>query len=319
MRSSSISKLGHSGNSRSHRTHAAIPMKSVSNPRADTSKLRRQPAATASAACSGWASSTNSSTDVTMPNPARRSRIASFVSARTLFSVQPDASRFFSCSPRSSTLPNTAQPEKTGRQANANRASAQPHGRPPQSGPAGHHVALHAHPNRRQVSVLAARQGRQVSVLAAHRHQLIQPNDGRIIPPRTHAVKPANPRLHIQPRPYMAWPSLSSAAHRCSQSTYDAHMPGLGKRSIADIFPIVLPELARVVVRRGIVLVKLADSAHRSRFRWEHVELVVAARSLGLTPCDLLVRTNDGNLVGPNWDNVRQRQGVPGVPSPCLR
>ncbi len=96
-------------------------------------------------------------------------------------------------------------------------------------------------------------------------------------------------------------------------------MPGLGKRSIADIFPIVLPELARVVVRRGIVLVKLADSAHRSRFRWEHVELVVAARSLGLTPCDLLVRTNDGNLVGPNWDNVRQRQGVPGAPSPCLR
>jgi len=61
--------------------------------------------------------------DVTMPNPARRSRIASFVSARTLFSVQPDASRFFSRPPRSSTLPNTAQSEKTGRQANANRAS----------------------------------------------------------------------------------------------------------------------------------------------------------------------------------------------------
>jgi len=49
--------------------------------------------------------------DVTMPNPASRSRIVSFDSARTLLSVQPDASRFVSRSATSSALLNNKSAE----------------------------------------------------------------------------------------------------------------------------------------------------------------------------------------------------------------
>lgn len=52
--------------------------------------------AMALAACSARACSTHASAEVTMPNPANRSRMTSVDSTRTLSSVQPAASRFFS-------------------------------------------------------------------------------------------------------------------------------------------------------------------------------------------------------------------------------
>lgn len=81
---------------------------------------------------------------------------------------------------------------------------------------------------------------------------------------------------------------------------------GLGKESIAALFPPFLAEARRVLVPGGVVLAKIADQVHRGAYRWQHVDLIVAAQTAGMTPCDLQLRValSRGNMIDPKWKHV---------------
>lgn len=76
--------------------------------------------------------------------------------------------------------------------------------------------------------------------------------------------------------------------------------------NISDIFIPFLTEAKRVLCPGGIVLAKIADIIHNHRYQWQHVDFINAARDLGMTPCDMLVKTSaaSGNLKSSKWMNV---------------
>jgi hypothetical protein len=74
----------------------------------------------------------------------------------------------------------------------------------------------------------------------------------------------------------------------------------------SDTFDAFLTEAARVLVpRSGMVLAKIADQVH-TVYRWQHIDLVVAARAAGFTPCDLILRValSRGQLIDPRWKRI---------------
>jgi len=74
----------------------------------------------------------------------------------------------------------------------------------------------------------------------------------------------------------------------------------------SDLFEPFLSEARRVLVSdTGMVLAKIADQVH-SVYRWQHVDLIVAGRSAGFTPCDLVLRVSmsRGSLIDPRWKRV---------------
>jgi len=77
--------------------------------------------------------------------------------------------------------------------------------------------------------------------------------------------------------------------------------------SVSGQFSPFLSEAKRVLCAEGIVLAKLADIIHNHRYQWHLVDFVCAARSAGLTPCDLLIKRDPsgGSLKSSKWQNVR--------------
>lgn len=76
--------------------------------------------------------------------------------------------------------------------------------------------------------------------------------------------------------------------------------------NVSLMFLPFLKEAQRVLKVGGIVLAKIADIVHNHRYQWQHVDLINAAMSLGMTPCDLMVKTSvsSGNLSSSKWKNV---------------
>jgi hypothetical protein len=83
---------------------------------------------------------------------------------------------------------------------------------------------------------------------------------------------------------------------------------GLGGRSakengysFAHTYPAFVQEAWRVLEREGILLCKIADYVHNHRYQWAHVEFIVAARSVGFTACDCIIKIRKGPIVDPKW------------------
>jgi len=76
---------------------------------------------------------------------------------------------------------------------------------------------------------------------------------------------------------------------------------------VTGMFDRSLMEIRRVLRDGGISLVKIADMTHNHRYRWQAFELVRSAESVGLTPCDLMVKMDpaQGNLKSSKWKSVR--------------
>lgn len=68
-----------------------------------------------------------------------------------------------------------------------------------------------------------------------------------------------------------------------------------------------LREARRVLVPHGIVLCKIADLVHNARYQWQQVDFINAAREVGMTPCDMLIKADPsaGNLTSSKWKTVR--------------
>ncbi len=83
---------------------------------------------------------------------------------------------------------------------------------------------------------------------------------------------------------------------------------GLGVRSpkehgynFTHTYPPFLREAWRVLRDDGILLCKLADYVHNHRYQWAHVDFILAARTVGFSACDCIVKVRKGPIVDPKW------------------
>lgn len=73
-------------------------------------------------------------------------------------------------------------------------------------------------------------------------------------------------------------------------------------QDISAHFEPFLLEAKRVLTANGVVFAKLADQVHDHLYRWHQADFVVAARAVGLTPCDLIIKPNNvGSFIDPKW------------------
>ncbi len=63
----------------------------------------------------------------------------------------------------------------------------------------------------------------------------------------------------------------------------------------------VLVQCRRVLKPGGLVLAKIADYVHNHTFHWSSHNFVAACRTVGLTPCDCLVKVRAGPIQDPRW------------------
>lgn len=76
--------------------------------------------------------------------------------------------------------------------------------------------------------------------------------------------------------------------------------------SVNGLFAPFLKQAAKVVKPGGVVFCKISDMVHNHRYRWQHVDLILAADEAGMTACDMLVKIDPcgGNLKSSKWKNV---------------
>jgi hypothetical protein len=77
-----------------------------------------------------------------------------------------------------------------------------------------------------------------------------------------------------------------------------------------NVSPLFLPFLsgAKEILRPdGVILAKIADLTHNHRYQWQHIDFINAVFSVGLTPCDMLIKVDPaaGNLKSSKWKNVK--------------
>jgi hypothetical protein len=76
--------------------------------------------------------------------------------------------------------------------------------------------------------------------------------------------------------------------------------------NVSQLFRPFFREAVKVLRPDGVVFCKMVDMIHNHRYQWQHIDLVLAARLEGMTPCDMLVKIDPcgGNLKSSKWKNV---------------
>jgi hypothetical protein len=76
--------------------------------------------------------------------------------------------------------------------------------------------------------------------------------------------------------------------------------------NVSDLFRPFFHEARSVLRADGVVLCKIVDIIHNHRYQWQHIDLIEAARAEGMTPYDMLIKTDPcgGNLKSSLWQNV---------------
>lgn len=75
---------------------------------------------------------------------------------------------------------------------------------------------------------------------------------------------------------------------------------------VAPLFEPFLCEARRVLRSQGIVIAKIADLVHNHRYQWQHVDFINAARAVGMTACDVVIKADPAasNLKSSKWQRV---------------
>ncbi|MGC8640835.1 MAG: hypothetical protein ACP5XB_13280 [Isosphaeraceae bacterium] len=71
--------------------------------------------------------------------------------------------------------------------------------------------------------------------------------------------------------------------------------------NFSHIYPRFAIEAYRVLKAEGILLCKIADYVHNHQMQWAHIDMVIAARSVGFTPCDCIIKVRKGPIMDPKW------------------
>jgi hypothetical protein len=74
--------------------------------------------------------------------------------------------------------------------------------------------------------------------------------------------------------------------------------------NVASLHPSFLAEAKRVLRPNGIVLAKIKDYVHSHRYQWNLEYFNSAVRSVGMVPCDLIIKRDPsaGNLKSGRWE-----------------
>jgi len=71
--------------------------------------------------------------------------------------------------------------------------------------------------------------------------------------------------------------------------------------TFSHTFPPFLKEAYRVLRNEGILFAKITDYVHHHRYQWAHYELIQAARLVGFTACDCIIKIRKGPIIDPKW------------------
>lgn len=67
------------------------------------------------------------------------------------------------------------------------------------------------------------------------------------------------------------------------------------------LYPPFVAEAYRVLRAEGILLCKIADYVHGHRYHWAHIDLIQAAKKVGFTACDCILKVRQGPIIDPRW------------------
>lgn len=109
--------------------------------------------------------------------------------------------------------------------------------------------------------------------------------------------------------PHLPTSAASTNSSKIWEKTYGITSSGKGREgdNISGLFVPFLLEAKRVLRKNGIVLSKICDIIHNHAFQWHSVDFVNSVRNVGMTPCDLLIKSDpcSGNLISSKWKNVK--------------
>jgi len=71
--------------------------------------------------------------------------------------------------------------------------------------------------------------------------------------------------------------------------------------NFSHTYPPFLNEAYRVLKSDGILFCKVTDYIHHHRYQWAHVDLILAARTVGFRACDCIIKIRKGPIVDPKW------------------
>lgn len=71
--------------------------------------------------------------------------------------------------------------------------------------------------------------------------------------------------------------------------------------TFSHTFPPFLKEAYRVLNEEGVLFSKITDYVHHHRYQWAHIDLITAARAVGFTPCDCIIKIRKGPIIDPKW------------------
>lgn len=108
--------------------------------------------------------------------------------------------------------------------------------------------------------------------------------------------------------PHLPVAAASAGSSGIWKDTYGITSKGNGREgdNVVGMFTPFLLEAKRVLSSGGIVLAKIADLIHNHRYQWQQVDFVNAVKSVGMTPCDMLIKCDPqaGKLMSSKWDKV---------------
>lgn len=71
--------------------------------------------------------------------------------------------------------------------------------------------------------------------------------------------------------------------------------------TFSHTYPAFVREAHRVLKPEGILLCKITDYIHDHQYQWAHVDFIQAARAVGFTACDCIVKIRKGPIINPKW------------------
>lgn len=109
--------------------------------------------------------------------------------------------------------------------------------------------------------------------------------------------------------PHLPVAAASKNSSKIWEKSYGITPIGRGREgdNVVGMFLPFLIEAKRVLKTGGIVLAKIADLVHNHRYQWQQVDFVNAARSIEMTPCDMLIKCDPsaGSLQSSKWNKVK--------------
>jgi hypothetical protein len=109
--------------------------------------------------------------------------------------------------------------------------------------------------------------------------------------------------------PHLPTAGMSQHSTLGWDKTYGITARGDGREgdNVSGMFLPFLTEAKRVLSEDGIILAKIADLTHNHRYQWQHVDFIVSAQSVGMTPCDLLIKRDPmaGNIESGRWQQIK--------------